>query len=42
MTTDPLSFTATALVLVPVPAGATLLPALRALRTDPARALRSD
>lgn len=40
--TDPLTFAATALVLVAVAAGATLVPALRALRTDPAHALRSD
>jgi ABC-type antimicrobial peptide transport system permease subunit len=40
--TDPLTFAGTALVLVAVAAGATLVPALRALRTDPAHALRSD
>ena len=40
--TDPLTFVGTALVLVLAAAGATLLPALRAVRTDPAHALRSD
>jgi ABC-type antimicrobial peptide transport system permease subunit len=40
--TDPLTFAGTALVLVAVAAGATLVPALRAVRTDPAHALRSD
>jgi putative ABC transport system permease protein len=40
--TDPLTFAGTALVLVAVAAGATVVPALRALRTDPAHALRSD
>jgi len=39
---DPLTFAGTALVLVAVAAGATLVPALRAVRTDPAHALRSD
>jgi predicted permease len=40
--TDPLTFAGTALVLVAVAAGATLVPALRAVRTDPAHVLRSD
>jgi ABC-type antimicrobial peptide transport system permease subunit len=40
--TDPLTFLGTALVLVLVAAGATLVPALRAVRTDPAHALRSE
>jgi predicted permease len=40
--TDPLTFAGTALALAAVAAGATLLPALRAVRTDPAHALRSD
>ena len=40
--TDPLTFAGTALALAVVAAGATLVPALRALRTDPAHALRSD
>ena len=40
--TDPLTFTGTALALAAVAAGATLLPAVRAVRTDPAHALRSD
>jgi ABC-type antimicrobial peptide transport system permease subunit len=40
--TDPLTFVGTMLVLVAVAAGATLVPALRAVRTDPAHALRSD
>jgi ABC-type lipoprotein release transport system permease subunit len=40
MTGGPSRFAATALVLVAI--GATRLPALRALRTDPAHALRSD
>jgi predicted lysophospholipase L1 biosynthesis ABC-type transport system permease subunit len=40
--TDPLTFIGTVLVLVAVAAGATLVPALRAVRTDPAHALRSD
>jgi putative ABC transport system permease protein len=40
--TDPLTFLATALVLIAAAAGATLVPALRAIRTDPAHALRSE
>jgi putative ABC transport system permease protein len=40
--TDPLTFAGTALVLVFVAACATLVPALRAVRTDPAHSLRSD
>ncbi len=40
--TDPLTFIGTALVLVVAAAGATLVPALRAVRTDPAHALRSE
>ena len=40
--TDPLTFLGTALVLVVAAAGATLVPALRAVRTDPAHALRSE
>jgi len=40
--TDPLTFLGTALVLVLAAAGATLVPALRAVRTDPAHALRSE
>jgi putative ABC transport system permease protein len=40
--TDPLTFVGTTLVLVLAAAGATLVPALRAIRTDPAHALRSD
>jgi putative ABC transport system permease protein len=40
--TDPLTFVGTVLVLVLAAAGATLVPALRAIRTDPAHALRSD
>jgi putative ABC transport system permease protein len=40
--TDPLTFVGTALVLILAAAGATLVPALRAVRTDPAHALRSD
>jgi predicted permease len=40
--TDPLTFAGTALALAAVAVGATLLPALRAVRTDPAHALRSD
>ncbi len=40
--TDPLTFGGTALVLAAVAAGATLVPAMRAVRTDPAHALRSD
>jgi predicted permease len=40
--TDPVTFLGTALVLILAAAGATLVPALRALRTDPAHALRSD
>jgi ABC-type lipoprotein release transport system permease subunit len=40
--TDFLTFAGTALALAAVAAGATLLPALRAVRTDPAHALRSD
>jgi putative ABC transport system permease protein len=39
---DPLTFIGTALVLVVAAAGATLVPALRAVRTDPAHALRSE
>ena len=39
---DPLTFAGTALVLIAVAAGATLVPAVRAVRTDPAHALRSD
>jgi putative ABC transport system permease protein len=40
--TDPLTLVGTALVLILAAAGATLVPALRAVRTDPAHALRSD
>ena len=40
--TDPPTLAATALVLVLVAAGASLVPALRAVRTDPAHALRGD
>ena len=40
--TDPLTLVGTALTLVVVAAGATVAPALRAVRTDPAHALRSD
>jgi putative ABC transport system permease protein len=40
--TDPLTFTGTALTLAVVAAGATLLPAMRAVRTDPAHALRRE
>jgi putative ABC transport system permease protein len=40
--TDPRTFLGTALVLVVAAAGATLVPALRAVRTDPAHALRSE
>ena len=40
--TDPLTLIGTALVLVVAAAGATLVPALRAVRTDPAHALRSE
>jgi putative ABC transport system permease protein len=40
--TDPLTFLGTAFVLILAAAGATLVPALRAVRTDPAHALRSD
>jgi putative ABC transport system permease protein len=40
--TDPLTFLGTALVLVVAAAAATLVPALRAVRTDPAHALRSE
>jgi putative ABC transport system permease protein len=40
--TDPLTFIGTALVLVVAAAGATLVPALRAVRTDPAHTLRSE
>jgi len=40
--TDPLTFLGTALVLIVAAAGATLVPALRAVRTDPAHALRSE
>jgi putative ABC transport system permease protein len=39
---DPMTLVGTALVLVAVAAAATLAPALRAVRTDPAHALRSD
>ncbi|MGN6391587.1 MAG: ABC transporter permease [Gemmatimonadales bacterium] len=39
---DPLTFAGTALTLIAVAAGATLVPALRAVRTDPAHALRSE
>jgi putative ABC transport system permease protein len=40
--TDPLTFIGTALVLVVAAACATLVPAVRAVRTDPAHALRSE
>jgi putative ABC transport system permease protein len=40
--TDPLTFLGTTLVLVVAAAGATLVPALRAVRTDPAHVLRSE
>ncbi|HET9040051.1 MAG TPA: FtsX-like permease family protein, partial [Gemmatimonadales bacterium] len=40
--TDPLTLVGTTLVLILAAAGATLVPALRAVRTDPAHALRSD
>jgi ABC-type lipoprotein release transport system permease subunit len=40
--TDPLTFTGTALTLAVAAAGATLLPAMRAVRTDPAHALRRE
>ncbi len=40
--TDPLTFVGTALILVVVAAAATVAPALRAVRTDPAHALRSE
>lgn len=40
--TDPPTFAGTALTLIAVAAGATLVPALRAVRTDPAHALRSE
>jgi ABC-type lipoprotein release transport system permease subunit len=39
---DPLIFAGTALMLVAVAAGPTLVPALRAVCTDPAYALRSE
>ncbi len=39
---DPLTLLGTALVLIVAAAGATLVPALRAIRTDPAHALRSE
>ncbi|HUR95393.1 MAG TPA: ABC transporter permease [Gemmatimonadales bacterium] len=40
--TDPVTFAGTAVILVLVAAGATVIPALRAVRTDPALTLRSD
>jgi len=40
--TDPVTFAGTAVILTVVAAGATLVPALRAVHTDPALTLRSD
>jgi ABC-type antimicrobial peptide transport system permease subunit len=40
--TDPITFIGTALALVVAAACATLVPAVRAVRTDPAHALRSE
>jgi putative ABC transport system permease protein len=40
--TDPPTFAGTAVVIALVAAGATLIPAIRATRVDPAEALRSE
>lgn len=40
--TDPATLAATAVLVIFVALGATLIPLIRALRIDPARTLRSD